>query len=395
MQTSLTPTCPACRSAQVATVMNMPHAPVHVGVLWPDQAAARNCPRGKIALAFCRHCGFLFNASFDPDLVDYELSYDNALHFSPLFQQYERDLAGRLVGRYGLRGAEISEIGCGTAHFLGLLCQLSDSHGTGYDPSHDPEHLDELAVGRVKVEREYFSERHADRAGDLLCCRHVLEHLDEPLGLLAMLRRALEGHPKTVMYFEVPNALLAVRQLSIWDIIYEHCGYYTTPSLRRLFAASGFEVLDLYEAYAGQFLGLEARPAAVLAQHPPVEAEGLERLAVDVTAFAEHFHRISAEWQERLEDLHRRGSRVAVWGAGAKTVSFMNLLSGAAEIACVVDINPRKQGMYLAGSGTPIVAPECLERNPPDAIIVMNPIYREEIGAKVRRMGLDAEIISV
>lgn len=39
-------------------------------------------------LVFCEDCRFLHNAAFDESLVDYGLSYDNAFHFSEVFQAY-------------------------------------------------------------------------------------------------------------------------------------------------------------------------------------------------------------------------------------------------------------------------------------------------------------------
>lgn len=131
-------------------------------------------------LVFCGNCGFLHNVAFDESLVDYSLSYDNALYFSEVFQQYERELAAGLVDRYNLREKLIVEIGCGSAHFLGLLCQLGNNRGLGFDPSHESEHLDDLAVGRVEVRREYFDESSADVDSDLVCARHFLEHIENP-----------------------------------------------------------------------------------------------------------------------------------------------------------------------------------------------------------------------
>jgi SAM-dependent methyltransferase len=166
--------------------------PVHVGVLWPTAEAALGCPRGAIRLAFCTTCGFLHNAAFDDALVDYALSYDNALHHSSVFQEYELDLAQRLIDRYGLHQKLIVEIGCGPAHFLGLICQLGDNRGLGFDPSHDPAFIDELAVGRVEVRRQLFDETLAARGAGLVCARHLLEHIAEPRKLLESLHRSLE-----------------------------------------------------------------------------------------------------------------------------------------------------------------------------------------------------------
>lgn len=76
--------------------------------------------------------------------------------------------------------------------------------GLGFDPSHESENLDELAIGRVEVRREYFDESSGDVEAELVCARHLLEHIEDPLGLLQSMRRTLDG-TSTTMYFEVRN----------------------------------------------------------------------------------------------------------------------------------------------------------------------------------------------
>jgi len=254
------PACPALAGEDAEAFLEVPAVPVHVGVLWPSADAARDCPRGAIRLALGRHSGIIANTAFDPALVDYSLRYDNALHFSPTFRAFEERLARRLVERYDLRGRDVVEIGTGGGRFLGLLCELGDNRGTGFDPSHDPARADARVGDRVRVVRDYYSERHADHPADLVVCRHVLEHIPDPRGFLHGLRRTLDARPHARVYFEVPNTYLVLRELSIWDVIYEHCGYFVPESLGALFRACGFEVLDLHACYDGQFVGIEARP---------------------------------------------------------------------------------------------------------------------------------------
>jgi len=58
-------------------------------------------------------------------------------------------------------------------------------------------------------------------------------------------------------------------------------------------------------------------------------------------------------------------------------------------------MNPGKQGAFLAGGGQAIVAPEFLQEYRPDAVIVMNPVYEQEITKMLNDLGLKPEIFTV
>ena len=100
-----------------------------------------------------------------------------------------------------------------------------------------------------------------------------------------------------------------------------------------------------------------------------------------------------AEWRRCLDELAGADRTVVVWGAGSKGTTFLNTIHGAGLIEHVVDINPREQGNFVGGTGQEIVPPERLTGLRPPVVIIMNPIYRDEIGATVAGLGLKAELM--
>jgi hypothetical protein len=74
---------------------------------------------------------------------------------------------------------------------------------------------------------------------------------------------------------------------------------------------------------------------------------------------------------------------------------FANMLGLEHEIGCFVDINPRKVGKYVPGTGHPIVSPGCLRRYQPGLILIMNEIYRGEIESAATEAGVRAEYACV
>ena len=386
--------CPVCGTSGAGVFFEALQVPVHCNVLWPTQAEALAAPRGDIRLAFCEACGHIFNVAFDPSLMTYTQQYENSLHFSPRFQQFAESLAARLVERYNLHGKDIIEIGCGKGDFLRLLCELGGNRGVGFDPSYDPALMDGDLPDGLTFVQDFYSPHYADYKADLICCRHVLEHIEQPTAFIANVRRAV-GTQDAALYFEVPNVLYTLRDRGIWDVIYEHPSYYSAASLGALFTASGFDVHSLEETYQGQFLSVEATPAAAAVgrQHAATsDRQAMRRL---VSSFAESYRTKVSAWQRTLANITTAGQRAVIWGAGSKGVTFLNTLRAQDSIGFVVDINPRKQGQYVAGTGQEIVPPEFLQEYRPDVVIVMNPIYMQEIQQMTADLGLMPTLIHV
>lgn len=393
-ETALTK-CPVCGSAALQDCLRIEAMPTYCNILWPSVEEACNASRGDIDLAFCRDCGHVFNRVFDPGLMDYSEGYENSLHFSPKFNAYATALANRLVEGYDIRGKDVVELGCGKGDFLAMVCAAGDNRGTGFDKSFDSGREGSAAHPNLTFVQDYYSEAYADRPADLVVCRHVLEHIQYPRAFLEGLRKTLDGRPDTLVYFEVPNALFTLRDLGIWDLIYEHCSYFTPGSLRRVFADSGFRVLDQDDAFDGQFLSIEAVPARSGESGLLPEPDELAAVTLDVDAFAESYRAKVAQWRSRLRQAKDAGTKTVVWGAGSKGVTFLNIVREFAAIDYIVDLNPHKHGKYVPGTGQQVVPADFLVSYQPDQVIVMNSAYLGEIKSLLHEYGVESDVSPV
>jgi SAM-dependent methyltransferase len=385
--------CPTCASQDVSVFFEIENVPVHIGLQWPSQEMAQDCPKGDIKLAFCHTCGSITNLAFEPALTEYTQAYDNSLHFSPRFRDYARSLALGLIDRYNLYDKDIIEIGCGKGEFLSLLCELGNNRGVGFDPSYEASFSDSKAAKQITFIEDFYSERYANYQADLICCRYVFEHIHSPADFLNMLRGAIGNHLNTIVFFEVPNVMLILRDLSIWDIIYEHRSYFSAGSLAYIFVLWGFNVCDLSETYEDQDITIEAMPRKDGAPQNIDKWNNIEEIASYVTDFANNYRNKLEKWQHDLGCIESAGQRVVAWGAGAKGVSFLNMLKIRDQIEYIVDINPHKHGRYIAGTGQQIVSPDFLQDYQPDVIIMMNPIYESEIQQIAKELGLVTEFL--
>lgn len=376
--------------------MELRAVPVHCNVLWDTKAQAFNAPRGDMLLAFCDRCGHVFNVRFDPRLMEYTQAYENSLHFSPRFQAYAEGLVDGIIMRHNIRNKTVIDIGCGKGDFLSLLCERGENKGIGFDPSYQPEHMDPGRAERMTIVRDFYSPKYRSFAADLVTCRHVLEHIQHPVPFAGSVREALREKPSTVVFWEVPNALFTLKDLGIWDLIYEHCSYFTAPSLARALCEGGFDVTRIEELYESQFLGIEGRPSAdrqgrlqTILTASPAAIEPM------VDEFEDKYRTHVGVWKARFAAWQAEGKKVVTWGGGSKGVTFLNTLGEPSPVRAVVDLNPRKSGKFVPGTGQEIVAPETLRALRPDAVVVMNPIYAEEITQHVRSLDLQAEILVV
>ncbi len=95
-----------------------------------------------------------------------------------------------------------------------------------------------------------------------------------------------------------------------------------------------------------------------------------------ITQFSENATNLIWKWRNSLSAMLKNKSKSVVWSAGAKGVSFLNILKmPESNIVGVVDINPRKQGMFIPLTGQQILIPNELKKINPEFVIVMNSIY--------------------
>ena len=367
--------CPVCRTRRASVFFATPPLPVTCNVFHADPAVARDVPRGRIDLAFCPDCGMVHNAAFEPQLVEYDADYETSLHHSPRFRGFAERTAQRLVATHRLNAKAIVELGCGRGDFLRLFAG-DGNRLIGFDRSYDGRLDAELEIHRA----HYAPATHGRLDADLVICRHVLEHLVDPGALLELMHSAVA--PAGALYLEVPDARFTLCDGGVFDLIYEHCGYFTAAPFERLCCERGFVPLRVESEFGGQFLAVDARPGDADPRLDPLELEPA------VARFSADFDRRLGALADRIDTDLDRGARVAIWGAGSKGVTFVNLLPRGAELAAVVDINPQKHGRHIAGTGQRIIAPTELGRLGIDLVIVMNPIYRQEIERTLHELGL-------
>jgi SAM-dependent methyltransferase len=386
--------CPACCGSGMRIFYEAANVPVHSVLLMPTRDEALAYPRGTVALGFCEACGFISNTAFDARLHEYSARYEETQGFSSTFNAFQTSLAQRLISTYDVHDKDIIEIGCGKGEFLMLLCEMGNNRGIGVDPAYVPERNTSAAKNRVTFINDLYSERYAHLRGDFIVCKMTLEHIHPVREFVAMVRRSVGNRKDVVLFFQIPNTEYVLRDVAFWDIYYEHCSYFTKGSLARLFRRCGFDVLALSSEYHDQYLTIEVQPTDnTLA---PLESERPDITEELVHHFITHYPERLQAWQTMLNNMIGENKRAVIWGAGSKGVSFLTKLNVTSEtMPFAVDINPHKRGTFMAGTGQEIVMPEFLQSYKPDIVIIMNPIYRDEIRRQLLSLGVRTELVTM
>ena len=393
------PGCPGCGGTALTDVFAARDQPVHVGLFGATAAEARALPIGEITLAWCGRCGLIHNRLFDPQKLAYRPGYEVALHHSATFREYLDALVERLTARFDLRGRRVVEIGCGDGYFLRTLVERTAARGVGVDPVVPREGEEAVGEGSVATIRGYFDDavaaRLAETPAEFVCCLSVFEHVPQPAALLRAVRQLAAGRAAGT-YFDVFNARQAFERGEVWSVHYEQCNLFGPDSLAAVFRHAGLEVTAAGTCYAGdQYAFVEAAVRPGLEPAPPIADEPPAPVPAATAQFAARYEARRAEWSTRLADWRTRGRTAAFWGAAGKGVTFLNSVPlaepGAGVIRRVVDSNENKQGRFLPGTGHPILPPAALRDDPPDAVILSNALYEDEIRAQAASLGLRCE----
>jgi len=354
--------CRVCGAAFFAEPLlryeNMPRVAQYL----PDaDALAQDCGV-DLAVCQCSGCGLvqLRNAP-----VPYYREVIRAAGFSPEMREFRRKQFGDWVEKYALAGKRVVEIGCGRGEYLALM-QQTRAQAFGLEYSGDSvQHCikNGLRVWQGFVDRSDY--RLPDAPFDAFFILSFLEHLPDPNSTLRGIAQNLTDD--AVGLVEVPNFDLILRHNLFSEFMTDHLFYFTRATLATTLSLNGFDVIECQESWHDYILSAIVK----------------KRLPLDLTHFRGQQARLKNKIGEYLQQFGNR--RVAIWGAGHQAFAVIALAQLADRIKYVVDSAPFKQGKYTPATHLPIVAPDVLDADPVDAVIVMAASYSDEVARIVRQ----------
>jgi SAM-dependent methyltransferase len=212
---------------------------------------------------------------------------------------------------------------------------------------------------------------------DLVVANNVLAHVPDINDFVAGIARLLK--PQGRASIECPHLLRLLAGNQFDTIYHEHYSYLSLQVVHRIAVAAGLVVVDVEElpTHGGSLRiwlahqGTAQPTTAVDAVLAAEAAAGLETLE----AYSRFQQRADATKHGLLEFLlqaKRDGRRVLAYGAAAKGNTLLNYAGIRSDLLpAVVDRALSKQGKHLPGSHIPVITPEQLAAQPPDALLVL------------------------
>jgi 2-polyprenyl-3-methyl-5-hydroxy-6-metoxy-1,4-benzoquinol methylase len=384
-------TCWCCGSKELKKFYEVDNVPVHSVLCISSREEAINFRTGNIKLVFCKDCGFVFNALFDAAHSAYSEKYEATQSFSPAFNAFNEKLARTLIEKFDLHNKDIIEIGCGHGEFLKLLSDIGNNRCIGFDPAYRSDVGIPAVEGRLEFVKDLYSEKYNDYKADFVCCKMTLEHIQDVCGFVFTIKKSVKDTDATI-FFQIPNFELVLKELAFWDVYYEHASYFTKQSLFKLFERAGFSVTNIWTDFDNQYLMIES---GLKGKHQiNVTASDIDELQVLIDTFKVSCKEKISEWSKKFKSFKEENKKVVVWSSSSKAVAFLTALKPSV-VEYIIDINPRRQGFFMAGTGQEIMGPSFLKEYQPDIVIIMNPIYLQEIKKMLAELDVDTQVLTV
>jgi len=329
-------------------------------------------------LCQCSGCGLV---QFNNEPVPYYRNSTRAGERCDVLVQLRKEQYTYMIKKFNLSGKKLVEIGAGKGGFLKTLKELTDYNIKEYGLEYNEEFVKiarEIEGVNVQQGNPESADTIIDGAPfDAFTSFAYPARLIDPNAMMQCIYKNTTDD--VVGLIMVPSMEHLLSTVGYYDITADHIAYYDIETLRFLLQKNGFEVIEHGET-AGIYLYAYVKKRKKYDLENAWKNVGL--LANEVSSF------ITKE--------RRLGKKIAVWCAGHFAFTVLAMIESPRDIEYIIDNATFKIGRYSPATHVPIYGPEYFKKNPVDIIMILGPIYVEELVREIRtKCSETVEIVTV
>ncbi len=380
--------CRVCDSTDLERVLDLGEQPWCNHFLKAEEVGKE--PFYPLRLCFCHRCS---TAQLD-FTVKKEIMFGDHTYLSGVTRslgEHFRAVAGEVDGRIGSNGHPRSVLDIGSNDGT----QLKHFQALGYDVLGVESSKTTARIANdagVPTLNEFFNldlARRLARKFDVINAAGVFFHLEELHSVTDGIRQCL--HPDGIFVVQFLYMKRIVENLAFDQIYHEHLLYYNLKNIETLLSRHGLATFDarLSPIHGGSMIALVGHqgrraPTPALLALRRAEEESHSNEPATYAAFARQVEQMKQRDLDYLESARVRGKRVFGMGAPVKGNTLLNYYGvGPRHIACLVEKNRLRRGLYSPGMHIPVVMEDEL-RWPPDVYYVLAWNFKNEILANNR-----------
>lgn len=317
-------------------------------------------------LCQCSGCGLV---QFDCDPVSYYKDSTRAGERCSSLINLRQQQFSNLITKFNLQGKKIIEIGAGKGGFLKTLQEMEQYNIDEYGIENNLEFVKYARESEgVNVVQGFLEEESQHIKGapfDAFVSFSYPARLIEPNAMLRCIYNNLTENG--VGLVQVPSLEHLLEQGGFFDIARDHIAYYSKKTLRFLLEKNGFEVVE------------EGKAAELY-----IYAIVRKRQAINLKNAWKDVDKLTNGIGEFVHQLTINGNKIAVWCAGHFAFTVLSISGIGDKVSYIIDNAEFKQGCYAPASHVPIVGPEHFKDEPVDTIMILGPIYVDEIVKEIK-----------
>jgi len=385
--------CRHCANGGFIRFADLGMAPLSNAML---TAATRDAPEAvyplKVEVCDCCFLAQVTQSASAGEIFDSDYTYFSS--YSRSWLDHAERFAAMAIERFSLGpGSQVLEI----ASNDGYLLQYFGARGIPVQGVEPTANTAKVAASKgIATIVDFFGRALAEEclagSADLIVGNNVFAHVPDINDFSDGLKIALK--PLGVVSLEFPHLLRLIEQVQFDTIYHEHFSYLSLGATERILSGAGLKLFDVeqWPTHGGSLRVFAAHAEDGSKPRSPRVDEILaqeDRAGLRGRAIYESFQaRVDAVRDAFLRFLDEHsGATIAGYGAAAKGNTLLNYcgIKGNALIRFVADASPHKQGRYLPGSHIPVVAPERIDTDRPDFIIIFPWNLRDEIAGQLEQ----------